>query len=195
MNRKILLAYATNSGSTADVAEKIAEHLTSHGNQVDLRRIDEAPDPGGYDAIVVGAPMILGWHRQARRFVHRHRQALSRLPVAYFMTAVSLTHHGETSIDGVPVWIDPEKAKEIPAGEKMGLHERYSWVGNYLRPVLRAAPQVQPVSVAFFGGRLDMGKLKPLQFLFVLVAIQAQPGDFRNWENIQAWADWLSERL
>lgn len=59
----------------------------------------------------------------------------------------------------------------------------------YLRPVLRAAPEVRPVSAAFLGGKLDLGRLKLLQMLFVLVIIQVQPGDFRVWDYIRQWAD------
>ncbi len=66
---------------------------------------------------------------------------------------------------------------------------------NYLRPVLDVAPLVKPVSVGFFGGKLELYRLPLLQMLFVLLVIQAQPGDFRNWPAIRAWATSLRPEL
>src|SRR5512135_1537715 len=108
---KILVAYTTNSGTTADVAQAIGEELGKDGAQVDVRRIEEVTSLDTYTAVVVGGPMILGWHRTAVQFVKKHQQALSRVPVAYFLTAMSLTRTGETSVDGVPIYVDAMLAK------------------------------------------------------------------------------------
>jgi menaquinone-dependent protoporphyrinogen IX oxidase len=54
--------------------------------------------------------------------------------------------------------------------------------------VLKAAPHVRPVSVAFFGGKLELFRLNIFQMLFVILVIRAQPGDRRNWPPIQQWA-------
>ena len=35
-----------------------------------------APGPAGYDAVVVGGPMIMGWHKDARKYLKRHRDQL-----------------------------------------------------------------------------------------------------------------------
>jgi menaquinone-dependent protoporphyrinogen IX oxidase len=60
-----------------------------------------------------------------------------------------------------------------------------------LRPALKAAPQVKPVSVGFFGGKLELFRLKWWQALFVMLVIGAQPGDQRNWPIIVKWASQL----
>jgi len=39
---KILVTYATNSGSTAEVAQVIAEELGKNSAKVEVRQIDEA---------------------------------------------------------------------------------------------------------------------------------------------------------
>ncbi len=195
MSKTILVAYATNSGSTVEVAGTIGEELAKGGITVEVRSLLEVTSIDGYDAVVVGAPMIMGWHRAAQKFVREHRSELSRVPVAYFFMAVSLTHQGETEVRGVPVWVDPTRAKPPKNSERLGMRERYSTVGNYLGPVLQAAPEVKPVSAAFFGGKLDLGRLKLLQMLFVLLIIQAQPGDFRDWDYIRQWAVNLSSDL
>ena len=69
--KKILVAYATNAGSTAEIAQAVGEELSKDGAQVDVRLIDEVTAVEGYDAVVVGAPMIMGWHRTAVKFVKK----------------------------------------------------------------------------------------------------------------------------
>ena len=185
---KILVAYTTNSGLTEEVAQAIGEELGKSGCQVDVRRLEEVTGVENYQAVVVGAPMILGWHREALKFVQKHQRALAQLRVAYFITAMSLTQTGEETIGGIPVFIDPELAKQPQKANRLSLKERYARPANYLDPVLKAAPTVRPVSVAFFGGKLELFRLKLLQMLFVMVIIQAQPGDRRDWTLIRQWA-------
>jgi menaquinone-dependent protoporphyrinogen oxidase len=193
--KKILVAYTTNSGSTADVAAAVGEELGKSGAQADVRRLEQVTDLGPYDAVVVGAPMIMGWHRAAVKFVRQHRSGLARVPVAYFFTARSLTRLGETEVDGVPVRVDPDLAKPPADPQRLTLRERYASVGNYLRPVLKASPRVRPVSAAFFGGRLDIHRLKWWQMLFVMLVIQARPGGAHNLPFIREWASALGASL
>jgi len=86
--KRVLVAYETMAGSTVEVAQAIGEELARSGLQVEVRPIGEVRDLRGYDAVVVGAPMILGWHRSARRFLRRHRQALQHIPLAVFVMAI-----------------------------------------------------------------------------------------------------------
>jgi menaquinone-dependent protoporphyrinogen IX oxidase len=193
--KPVLVAYTTNSGSTEDVAKAIAEELGKTGAPVEVRRVEEISSLEPYGNVVVGAPMIVGWHRAATRFVKQHQRELSQRKVAYFFTAMSLTQTGESSVLGVSVTLDAQAAKAPKNPGRLSLHERYSTITNYLRPVLKAAPQVKPVSAAFFGGKLEMFRLPPLQMLFVMLVIRAQPGDLRDWEAIRAWAAGLRDIL
>lgn len=195
MEHKILVAYVTKSGSTTEVARAIGQELAGDGVLVDVRPIKEVADPGGYDAVVVGGPMIFGWHREAVTFVERHQQALSQVPVAYFATALSLTSTADSNGCGVPVYEDPSLAKPPKNGAKLGFKERYATVSNYLGPALHKAPQVRPVSAAFFNGKLDTARLDLLSRLFVQLVIGARSGDYRNWEAIRAWAASLRPAL
>ena len=61
--------------------------------------------------------------------------------------------------------------------------------------MLKAAPDVKPVSVAFFGGKLDMFRLKWWQAIFVMLVVQAKPGEFRNWDYIRSWGSALQDLL
>ncbi len=186
--QKILVAYTTNAGTTVQAAQAVSEGLSSADTQVEVRRLEEVTDLAPYAAVVIGAPMIMGWHRAATKFVKRHRDALSRVPVAYFFLARSLTQTNETQVDGVPLVIDPKLPKPPKQPDRLSYRERYATVGNYLRPVLKAAPQVKPMSAGFFGGRLEMHRLKLWQKLFVLLVIQAQPGGSHNLPFIKEWA-------
>lgn len=188
---KILVAYTTNAGSTEEVARAIADELGKSG-QVDLCRLEEVSSLNDYGSVIVGAPMILGWSRPALRFLKRHRQELSSRQVACFCTLMSLTQTHQDSIEGVPVYIDPNLPAEPKNPRRLGIKESYATVSNYLRPLLKAAPSVKPVSIAMFGGKMEMFRLKWWQALFVMIIIQARPGDLRNWEAIRSWAKGLN---
>ena len=191
----VLVAYATNAGSTAKVAEVIGEELGRTGAQAQVRQLEQVTGLDGYDAVVVGAPMIMGWHGAAVKFIRQHQLALSRVPVAYFLTALSLTQTNETSVGSIPIYVDPALARPPKNVKRLSFKERYATATRYLRPELDAAPLVKPVSVGFFGGKLELYRLPLLQMLFVLLIIQAQPGDFRNWPAIREWATNLRPEL
>ncbi len=197
MGNGILVAYASNAGSTADVAKVVGEELAAEGAYVDVRPISglTSADVGNYDAVVVGAPMILGWHRDAERFVKANRRALAHIPTAFFVTMASLTKTDDPPKGGVPVYVDPKLPKPPRTPGRLSLKERYATVNNYLGPILKSASDMRPVSIAFFGGKLDFGRLKFLQMLFIMLIVAAQPGDYRNWDAIRAWAKDLRTRM
>jgi len=186
--KRILVAYATMAGSTAEVAKAVGEEIAKSGLQVDVLPTSEVSDLKAYDGVVVGGPMIMGWHRLALRFLKKHRDLLLHIPLAEFVTAMSLTATGETSVEGVPVYVD-EKLPKLPEKEgSLNFRERYARLSNYLRPVLQASRPAKPVSIGVFGGRLEYGRLKWWAVLFVMLIIQAPAGDKRNWTAIRSWA-------
>ena len=193
--KKILVAYATNSGSTAEVAQAVGEELSKNGSQVEVHQVKDVISLSGYDAVVVGAPMIMGWHPSAVNFVKKNAQELSKLKTAYFMTAASLTQTEHGNYGEISISVDPGLAKPPKNPGRLSFKERYATVDNYVPSALKAAPAVKPVSVALFGGRLDLFRLKLWQKLFVLIVIQAQPGEFRNWSFIREWATNLNDIL
>ena len=192
MGKRILVAYTTNAGSTTEVAEAIAKTLGQGGAQIEVRRIKEVADVRPYDAVIVGGPMMMGWHKEAVNFLGKHQQVLSRMPVACFLTALRLTKTSETSLDKVSVYLDPALAKAPKDENKLSFMEKHDTVASYLGPVLRKATLVKPVSVGFFAGKLDYSKLSLFHKLFVKLFMRAKAGDFRNWEAIRQWAVNLS---
>ena len=189
--KRILVAYATNAGSTAEIAEAVAEGLDARGADVQVKAIDTISTPGPYDAVVVGAPMIFGWHREARAFLKHHRGTLQRVPVACFMVALSLTEDTTDPYPGMDITLDPSLAKPPAHLQRLSFQERFTSVTNYVRPALQSAPDVQPVSIGFFNGKLDYGRLGLLERWFVRLAFNAEEGDFRNWQFIRGWSEGL----
>lgn len=185
---KILVAYATMAGSTAEVAQVVGEEISKAGLQVDILPLGEVKDLELYDGVVVGGPMIMGWHRSAIRFLKKNRSTLQHKPLAVFVLAMSLTQTGETSVDGLAVTIDENLPKPPQKAGRLSFREKYARLSNYLQPVLKAARPARPVSIGFFGGRLEYGRLKWWAVLFAMLIIQAPAGEKRNWPAIRAWA-------
>jgi menaquinone-dependent protoporphyrinogen oxidase len=192
---KILVTYATKTGSTAEIAEAVAEGLGGNGAEVEVKTLDAVTAPDAYDAIVLGGPMIFGWHRKARDFLAQHQALLRRTPVAYFMVALSLTDDGEDAYPGTALYRDPDLATPPENPTALSFKERFTSLTHYLEPAFQCAPDAAPVSVAFFNGRLDYDRLNLFERWFVRLAIRAPEGDFRNWTFIQEWAEGLSADL
>jgi menaquinone-dependent protoporphyrinogen IX oxidase len=109
--KKILVTYTTMAGSTAEVAVAVGEELARQGLAVEVLPMHAVKDLEAYRGVVAGAPMIMGWHRQALGFLRRHRKALQNMPLAVFVTAMSLTQTGESSLDGVALAVDAKLPK------------------------------------------------------------------------------------
>lgn len=75
---RALLVYATRHGSTREVVEAVAEELRAAFAEVDLREAKAAPGTEGYDAVVAGGPMIMGWHKDAEKWRNAVGRALER---------------------------------------------------------------------------------------------------------------------
>lgn len=187
----VLLVVATRHGSTVEVAEAVAEEMRAAGVEVDLRPAKDDPSPAGFDAVVVGGPMIMGWHRQAARYVVRHREELADVPTAFFITAMSLTETGDDQAAGLPIVKDSWLVKEPGKPGRLSYRERYALPAHYLEGTAKKAPEVRPRSVAFFAGSLDLTTMNLLEKLFVLLMIGATPGDGRHWDAIREWAQSL----
>lgn len=195
MNTKILVTYATMSGSTAQVAESVANGLTRDGTIADLRPISQITDLSPYSAVVLGAPMILGWHRDIVSFIVRHQDMLRQVPVAYFTTQLHLTKLPGTGVNGVHIFLDPKLAKPPANPDKMNISEKLGAPASCVGPALEKGPLVRPVSVGFFGGKLDYSTLKLLPKLFVKLIIRAVEGDYRNWDAIREWIEIIRPKL
>lgn len=85
MNARILIAYASATGSTVEVAAEIGKTLGARGFSVDVRPIRENPQIEDYQVVLVGSAVQWGkWLPEAVGFVQDNLGTLRRLPVALF---------------------------------------------------------------------------------------------------------------
>ena len=126
MNKRVLVAYATRTGSTVEVAATIGETLGMNGTAVDVKPIEEELQVNGYQAVLIGSAVQHGnWLPEAVDFVKFNQGALNRLPVALFCVHIQNTGDDETS-----------------------RRNRLAYL-NEVRPLL------QPVAEGFFAGKFD----------------------------------------
>jgi menaquinone-dependent protoporphyrinogen oxidase len=130
MTKRILIAYGTAAGSTAEVAQAIGEEMQKAGAQVDVEPVENVKEIDAYDAVVVGSAVrvfkLLG---KTKRFLHRQARHLRKLPVAFFIVCMTLKEETPENI---------EKAT------------------GFAGPMLKIK---EPVSLGLFGGCMDPDKL------------------------------------
>lgn len=85
MSGRVLVGYATRTGSTVGVAEAIGRALAQRGFEVDVKPLRERPRLDGYDAAVLGSAINgAAWLPEALSFVESNAAALKAMPVAAF---------------------------------------------------------------------------------------------------------------
>jgi len=192
---RALLVYATRHGSTREVADAVAGELHTAFAEVDVHEARTAPSPAGYDAVVVGGPMIMGWHKDARKYLKRHKGQLSDVPFALFVTAASLTEDGVDAVQGMPIAKDPWLVKKPKNADKLSRKERYALPRHYVGDILKDCAPARPRDVALFAGSLDLTTMNLFEKVFVLAVIGATPGDGRHFAFIREWAAGLGGTL
>jgi menaquinone-dependent protoporphyrinogen oxidase len=163
--KKILVAYATSAGSTAEIALEIGKEFCKANNTVDTKYVGNVDDISSYDAVVVGGPILYDkWISEASDFVKENEVALSKVPVAFFLTCLTLA--GET-----------EKSKRKAMG--------------YAEKISQLLPKVGPESIGRLKGVLDFSKLSFFQrvlFRGMSWVSKVAEGDYRDWDAIRSWA-------
>jgi menaquinone-dependent protoporphyrinogen oxidase len=165
MGNRVLVAYASRAGSTAEVADAIARRLADRGLAVDVRRARNVRSVDGYAAVIVGSAIRAGrWLPEASAFVKNHREALAARKTAFFTLCMTLQQD------------TPEHREKVAA---------------YLKPVREI---LDPDEIEFFAGKMDYRKLA-LVPRPIVERMKVPEGDFRNWDAIGAWADALGNEM
>jgi menaquinone-dependent protoporphyrinogen oxidase len=167
MSDKVLIAYATMSGSTKEIAAFMAAELSALGYSVETRACREVRGLEEYSAVVLGASIYMfHLHKDAVRFLQRYQKRLAGMPVAVFAGGP----YGRNLV---------EDAKEVRKNLNAEL-AKFSWL--------------QPVSVLMVGGRFDAALLRfPYNLIPALKG--APPCDARDWEEIRGWAGKLPDLM
>jgi menaquinone-dependent protoporphyrinogen oxidase len=84
---RILVAYASRMGTTAEIASDIARTLREEGFEVDLLPVGGVRDLTPYRAVVLGSAVYATrWRKDAVRFLTRFRGPLTGRPVWIFQS-------------------------------------------------------------------------------------------------------------
>ena len=167
MDNRILIAYASKYGATAEIARKIGDVLGQSGWSVDVVPIEAVNDQTRYKAVVLGSAVYAGqWLKNAVAFLEHNQETLARMPVWFFSSG--------------------------PTGEGDPVQLMKGW--NFPEAQRAIADRIQPRDIAFFHGELDTKKLNFGEKLIVR-GFKAPIGDFRKWDEITAWAASIDETV
>lgn len=165
MGQKLLVTYASRTGSTAEVAEVVGNIIVDKGAEVDLLPMQNVENLDPYMAVVAGsAVQNRQWLPEAMDFLNSHKTSLIQKPFAMFSLCMTLAMR------------DGEKYRPQ--------------VSEWLKPVRSLVP---PVSEGLFAGILDISKIPNfsdrLKFRLSVAFGVWSEGDHRDWEAINYWAN------
>ena len=171
MRSSVLIAYATRSGSTGEVAQAIAAAMDEAGVPAEVQAVEEVATLSGREAIILGAPLYVGrFPKEFHQFLRFQREALRVQRPWVFV--VGPTRNREADFEGAS-----KQAERQLNG--------YPWLC------------VKDVQV--FGGRWSLQNL-PFPFS-LLRRIPGNPlktipeEDSRDWTAIRAWGIGVAQQI
>lgn len=85
MSARVLVAYATKLGSTAEIAEAIAQGLRDGGHRASAVAARDVRTLEDWDAVILGSAVYAAhWQKDARLFIERFRDELTARPLWLF---------------------------------------------------------------------------------------------------------------
>lgn len=167
MENKVLVAYTSKYGATAEIAVRIGEKLRQAGLQVDVLPVKSVSDVTGYNAVILGSAVYIGqWRKEAIKFLVANEGQLTKQPVWLFSSG--------------------------PTGKGDPLELTKGWkFPSKLKPVIE---HITPHDVSVFNGAIDTKKLDFIE-KFLIRMVKAPVGDFRDWDAINAWSNAIAKEL
>ena len=173
---RVLVVYASRHGATQGIADRIAASLSGRGIEVSVRSADERGDIAGFDAFVIGAAAYLfHWLKEATAFVRHNRSTLASHPVWLFSSGPLGTDATDAEGRDVLETTEPREFAEF-------------------------RDAIRPRGLRVFFGAYDPDS-KPIGIMerftrLMPAARNAFPaGDFRDWDEIDAWAAGIADEL
>lgn len=169
---RVLTVYASAHGSTAEVADFIADIWQRRGIDTDVAAVGSVQSVAGYDAFALGSAIHNGlWLPEMATFIRRSRQQLSEKP-AY-------------------LWLNCLRVME-PDG--------YAYVtNNYLPNILDRKLSFRKIGV--FAGKIDLATINEEETWTLTFRYDGRKtladhaGDYRDWDKIRDWAEQVAADL
>jgi menaquinone-dependent protoporphyrinogen oxidase len=176
---RVLVAYASRHGATRGIAQRIAHTLEQRGIEVALQPAEQVGALADFDGFVIGSAAYMShWLKDATRLVRQHGPLLANRPVWLFSIGPVGTEMVDAKGRDVIEASEPSEFAEFSGA----IHPRDQRVffGAY-------DPDAEPIG---FMERLGA------PFMRMPAIREALPaGDFRDWSQIEAWADGISNEL
>lgn len=178
---KVLVIYGSRHGGTRGIAERIGEVLRSQGPEAVVAAADHVTpdDVRAADGYVVGSGVYMGhWLKEPLEFLKRNQEALSSRPTWLFSSG-PLPGSSKEQLDADPL------TNALGPTEGPGSGGR--------KKVEEVSATIHPRDHRVFLGAFDPDDPpRALSERIVRVMPAAKkmlpPGDFRDWDAIEAWA-------
>jgi len=169
---KVLIAYASAHGSTAEVAQFIGQVLEERQFEVTVASVETIQTVKDYDACIVGSAIHAGmWLTPMSRFLDRFERELAARPLYMFITCIRV--------------LEPDGREHV--------------LQHYVHRETLQQLGVREVGVFAGKLRLDAIDMRERWTLSLRYDGGVIPGefndDFRDWDAIRAWAVSVGERL
>ena len=171
MASPLLVAYTTQSGSTAEVAQAVGSAIHELGLAVNVLRMSAVKSLDGYQGLIVGAPLYAGrFPRECHQFIAAHRAALA----------------------GMRPWLFVLGPTRNEAADFEGAHKQ-------AEAELNRYPWLRVAELHIFGGRFDMDHLafpfRLVRYLPASLLRRIPTGDIRDWNAIREWAQQIARQV
>lgn len=159
MSKKVLILFASRSGSTADTASIIADELKLKQKEitVDVLPVKKAKDITSYDLIILGSAIRMGRPlSEMLSFIKSYSPILKTKKIICFALCINLHTETDKTIQECATFLTPFGA-------------------------------CAPIETKIFAGSVDYSKLGFFARLIAKM-VKSPQGDFRKLDIIKAWA-------
>jgi menaquinone-dependent protoporphyrinogen oxidase len=182
----VLIVYGSRHGGTRGIAQRIGEVLKAEDLEADVVAADHAGDVSAADAFVVGSGVYMGsWLKEPLEFIRRNQLDLAARPTWLFSS-------------GPLRGSSKESAETDPVTNALGPASRPGSGGR--KKVEELSATIQPRDHRVFFGAFDPNDPPRTLAERVVRMVPASkdilpPGDFRDWDEIEAWAKEIARVL
>jgi menaquinone-dependent protoporphyrinogen oxidase len=183
---RVLVVYGSRHGGTRGIAERIGEVLRTEGLETEVEAAGDVAGLGAADAVVVGSGVYMGsWLKEPIDFIKRNEASIAARPLWLFSSGPLRGSSATMSADD-------------PISDALGPREGPGSGGRKKIAEIEAATSPRGHRV-FFGAFDPNDPPRAMSERLVRMMPGAKgllpPGDFREWDAIEAWAREIAASL